>query len=1446
MRNQFLLLFLTVLSINWLYAQSNFSQTNFRALQTSFVDISTTGTPIAMTNNESGASVSPVEIGFSFNFGGTQFTQCMIHADGILRFGTAAPGAATDITVSPANSLAAVFTSTVAAFQNVVMPFFTNLVASGNTPQFNVLTSGSAPNRVCTIQWKDLRDADNAGGGKQFQAESISFAVNLYETTNDIEFVYGSVVPSSTSAIARNAAVGVKSSSTSFLGLYKPLAAAPFSKTTCFNATHHSFISAGFPFIRTALPPTGQAFRFFCRIANDVSVAKIYYDSISPVGVQRTGRVEALVVNEGTTAQSNITVSLGVSGSNTTSASINIASLAAGASQVVSFPEYTLTAKGNQTMTVTATAASDERLANNSLSTIQLVSQSRSQTPDFSLLSSAAVGFIGATGFSAVKVYGSGTRKLRQVRIPFSTYRNAVNVRIYEDGGTGGSPSSSAIASVANFFTTSENTMIVTFPAGVTVVDDYYVVVNQATTTNMGWRVVNNPLVRASRVYTSTLGTTWGMHDINRPWLYMLDVFEENAGPDVGIDSIVVPGCTYSNALDIKVRLRNFSSATVDFAATPATVTGFVTNPGNVETPFSITKSNGTLAPGATEEVTVLTGYNYLPRGYYLFNARTNLPGDVENGNDSLRFFIANSLGTTRNFTDSVCPLQSVTLTGSSVLGSQQWNVNGLLTSNNAVTFQPTTTTIAYFTGFDYRGCQLRDSVIVPVRTLGIPPKPEIFYKDTIFSHRIGFADTFRVARPAGHTISWQGPGTALGDSAYVLRGHGLSFFPIRAVYTRTADGCSNISDALRISYAPGVLLNSNLALEVCDSSFYDAGGATGITGNNFTRTFAPATPGTKMKLTIYTLDLATNADLFVHDGPTTSSPRIVALSSTQNGNTMQEFIASNESGVLTVSYDIGSFTSSGWLAGLTCHTPQVYRTTANGVWTNAAIWEKKAPGGEYVAATRPPLKGEDTIYVRHQVNLNTSIQTDQVVVEESGYLIIESPTSNFISVNAFKTVPQPEFLVKGSLSTNTQVQIFGGGGRMEVTGNLGLKGKIDLDSVIFNGSNAQMLGSSGGTGILRFARIDNAAGITMMGKVEMIGARFIKGLIHASEDAYPIFNDNPSFLQTANASSYVNGPAGAKRSGSEGGRLFPIGKNGAYRPILLSNTSSSNTDGTPDLIVAEVMQGAPANRTLPASITAVSQVRHYKIVRFGNFGSNYRVTLPYGADDGVTDPAGLTIAKDDGSGAWLDIGGTASGAAPGNIQSDVFNGFSVFVLANKTGGSNALPVTWISFEAFKDGEAAKLSWRTGTEANCSRFVIERSRDGNRFEPVTSLACANNPAGAGYSFTDKSPGNGTVYYRIRQVDANGNAGYSATRQVNFGIGQHIAVFPNPASQKLNIANLPARSNYRLTNVQGRSILSGNSAGGYISLQVGHLPDGAYFLQIENSAKRETHKIVVKK
>ncbi|HAI83361.1 MAG TPA: hypothetical protein DCL43_06820, partial [Chitinophagaceae bacterium] len=74
--------------------------------------------------------------------------------------------------------------------QAVIAPFWEDLVVTGQTfaniNNIKYELSGTAPNRVLTVEWSGMETFNNPG-------PNLNFQVKLYETTNNIEFVYGNM-----------------------------------------------------------------------------------------------------------------------------------------------------------------------------------------------------------------------------------------------------------------------------------------------------------------------------------------------------------------------------------------------------------------------------------------------------------------------------------------------------------------------------------------------------------------------------------------------------------------------------------------------------------------------------------------------------------------------------------------------------------------------------------------------------------------------------------------------------------------------------------------------------------------------------------------------------------------------------------------------------------------------------------------------------------------------------------------------------------------------------------------------------------------------------------------------------------------------------------------------------------------------------------------------------
>ena len=110
-------------------------------------------------------------------------------------------------------------------------------------------------------------------------------------------------------------------------------------------------------------------------------------------------------------------------------------------------------------------------------------------------------------------------------------------------------------------------------------------------------------------------------------------------------------------------------------------------------------------------------------------------------------------------------------------------------------------------------------------------------------------------------------------------------------------------------------------------------------------------------------------------------------------------------------------------------------------------------------------------------------------------------------------------------------------------------------------------------------------------------------------------------------------------------------------------------------------------------------------------------------------------------------------------------------------------PVTFISVNASLAGGTTKVSWVVGNPVNVKGYVVERSTDGKTFYPIGSELSPT--ASDDYSAFDESPAAGINYYRIEEIDINGNASYSSIVVVNAGSNADakLLVTPNPVVNK---------------------------------------------------------------
>lgn len=205
---------------------------------------------------------------------------------------------------------------------------------------------------------------------------------------------------------------------------------------------------------------------------------------------------------------------------------------------------------------------------------------------------------------------------------------------------------------------------------------------------------------------------------------------------------------------------------------------------------------------------------------------------------------------------------------------------------------------------------------------------------------------------------------------------------------------------------------------------------------------------------------------------------------------------------------------------------------------------------------------------------------------------------------------------------------------------------------------------------------------------------------------------------------------------------------------------------------------------------------------------------------------------------------------AGGRVHYDVFYAF-LQGLCNEE--LPPLPITWLSFEVQKKGEASDLKWVTAQEFNNAGFHVERSADGRLFETIGAVDAADASRNINeYYFRDVNPLYGMNYYRIRQMDVDGRANYSSIQSLSFSHdGELIRVWPNPATSDLSILipdGFISTGEIKLVNAAGVVVLNQtiDETVRQASLNLGAIQPGIYSVIIESPAVNQISKIMILK
>ena len=264
-----------------------------------------------------------------------------------------------------------------------------------------------------------------------------------------------------------------------------------------------------------------------------------------------------------------------------------------------------------------------------------------------------------------------------------------------------------------------------------------------------------------------------------------------------------------------------------------------------------------------------------------------------------------------------------------------------------------------------------------------------------------------------------------------------------------------------------------------------------------------------------------------------------------------------------------------------------------------------------------------------------------------------------------------------------------------------------------------------------------------------------------------------------------------------------------------------------------------------------------------GLSGGVYNLDIIGDALPNVGDFRYISLLKRTDSGSdWAWMGASWSETTGSNTNPvlhlvNVNSGFSDFGVGGNT--DNLLPVELASFTSTVNANSVSLQWSTSFEKNNSRFDIERKTEDGSWEKKGSVN-GNGTSGEShnYSFNDANLKSGKYYYRLKQVDYNGNFKYYVlSNEVNVGVPEKYFLsqnYPNPFNPSTVISyHLPSAgfTGIKIYDITGKEVMSlvneVQQAGYYnVTFTAAGLTSGIYFYKIQSGNFSQVKKAMLVK
>lgn len=405
-------------------------------------------------------------------------------------------------------------------------------------------------------------------------------------------------------------------------------------------------------------------------------------------------------------------------------------------------------------------------------------------------------------------------------------------------------------------------------------------------------------------------------------------------------------------------------------------------------------------------------------------------------------------------------------------------------------------------------------------------------------------------------------------------------------------------------------------------------------------------------------------------------------------------------------------------------------------------------------------------------------------------HLILDSTLNKSLEANT---------TVAGDLTIQEMAILNSANFNLDVAGNwTNISGAADsflegTGTVTFNGTGAQTINVSSRETFNDLV-LNNVGGALNLsnGPIEISGsATLTDGILTCLASNSVTFADNATST-SGSLASYIDG---AVTKVGDDAFVFPVGDGGFWARIeIFDGPFNTSTEFTAEYFRAAAVP-ASIGCCREDTVNNVSGVEYWTLdLDTWPTADSCKVRLyseetdaPHPNSSGINLLSELMVVRYDTANAqWEGEGtGNTTGVLPDNVTAETTNRiqrFSPFTFGSPGWAFNPLPVELTYFDVEEVEQKANLVWETESEVNNDYFEVQRSTDGFKFERLGIVEGSGTTSFSNsYNFVDENPYRGVSYYRLKQVDFDGQYEYTDTKSFELYAHSNILLAPNPVS-----------------------------------------------------------------